>query len=86
MTAVQNQPIIPAAGSHRPGAVSVRLVCPPDVMAAAPASLSDFYGDAWQPSTRKSSRNADGHELQYGTLIIPVRARLWRGPVKGEPR
>lgn len=33
-------PIIPAAGSHKPGAVSVRLVCPPDVMAAALASLT----------------------------------------------
>lgn len=65
-------PVIPAAGSYKPGVVSVRLVCPPDVMAAALASLSDFYGDAWQPSTRKPSRNADGQVLQYGTLIVPV--------------
>jgi hypothetical protein len=72
-------PIIPAAGSHQPGAVNVRLVCPPDVMAAALASLSDLYGDAWQPSTRKPSRNADGHVLQYGTLIVPV-------PSKTSPR
>ncbi len=72
ITTDHDQPVIPAAGSHRPGAVSVRLVCPPDVMAAALASLSDFYGDAWQPSARKPSRNADGHVLQYGTLIVPV--------------
>lgn len=65
-------PVIPAAGSHRPDAVSVRLVCPPDVMTAAMASLSQFYGAAWQPSTRKPSRNADDHLLQYGTLIVPV--------------
>jgi hypothetical protein len=65
-------PIIPAAGSHQPGAVNVRLVCPPDVMAAALASLSGFYGDAWQPSTRNPSPNADGHVLQHGTLIVPV--------------
>ena len=68
----QDQPIIPAPGSHRPGAVNVRLVCPPDVMAAALASLSDFHGDAWQPSARKPSRSSDGHLLQYGTLIVPV--------------
>ena len=74
----QHQPVIPAAGSHRPGAVNVRLVCPPDVMAAAMASLSGFYGDAWQPSTRKPSRDSDGHVLQYGTLIVPV-------PVPGGP-
>lgn len=65
-------PVIPAAGSYRPGAVSVRLVCPPDVMTAAVASLAEFYGDAWQPATRKPSRNADGQVLQYGTLIVPV--------------
>jgi hypothetical protein len=41
-------------------------------MAAALASLSGFYGDAWQPSTRKPSRNADGYVLQRGTLIVPV--------------
>jgi hypothetical protein len=65
--------IIPAAGALRPGVVNVRLVCPPDVMAAALESLSDFYGDAWQPSTRKPSRNADdGQVLTYGTLIVPV--------------
>ncbi len=44
-------------------------------MAAAMASLSDFYGTAWQPSARKPSRNSDGHVLQYGTLIVPVPAR-----------
>jgi len=56
----------------RPAAVSVRLVCPPDVMDAALASLAGLYGDAWQPSTRKPSRHGDGGLLQYGTLIVPV--------------
>jgi hypothetical protein len=85
MTVPRNQPIIPAAGSHRPGAVSVRLVCPPDVMAAALANLSGLYGDAWQPSTRKPSRNADDHELQYGTLIVPVPvAAPAAGPLREE--
>jgi hypothetical protein len=70
----QGQPVIPATGSHRPGAVNVRIVCAPDVMAAAMASLSGFYGDAWQPSARKPSRNSDGHLLQYGTLTVPVPA------------
>lgn len=40
------EPIIATAGSLRPGAVHVRLVCPADVMDAALASLVDFYGDA----------------------------------------
>lgn len=70
----QDQPVIPAPGSHRPGAVNVRLVCSPDVMAAALASLSGFYGDAWQPSARKPSRSGGGDLLQYGTLIVPVPA------------
>lgn len=74
MSDTEQMPVIPGSGSHRPGAVSVRLVCPPDVMAAALASLSDFYGDAWQPSARKPSRSSDGHLLQYGTLIVPVPA------------
>ncbi len=73
-------PVIPAAGSHRPGAVSVRLVCPPDALAAAMASLSGFYGAAWQPSTRKPARNAGGHQLQYGTLIVPVPTGTSRPP------
>jgi hypothetical protein len=68
----ETAPVIPAAGSYKPGVVSVRLVCPPEVMTAALASLSDLYGDAWQASTRKPSRNADGQVLQYGTLIVPV--------------
>ncbi len=76
----QDQPVIPAAGSHKPGAVNVRLVCPPDVMAAAMASLSDFYGDAWQPSARKPSRDSEGRVLQYGTLIVPVHAAARLGP------
>jgi hypothetical protein len=65
-------PIIPAAGSHRPGAVNVRLVALPEVMAAALASLTDFYGDAWQPSRREPARSSDGHLLLTGTLIVAV--------------
>lgn len=67
-----DQPAIPSAGSYRPGIVSIRLICLPDALAAALESLSGFYGEAWQPSTCKQSRNADGHLLQYGTLIVPV--------------
>jgi hypothetical protein len=72
MTDDHTTPIIPAPGSHRPGAVNVRHVCPPDVMAAALTSLANLYGEAWQPSTREPSRSADGHLLQHGTLIVPV--------------
>jgi hypothetical protein len=68
-------PVIPAAGSCKPGVVSVRLICPPDVLAAALASLSGIYGDAWQPGTRKPARDAAGQVLQYGTLIVPVPRR-----------
>ncbi len=68
----ETEPAILRPGSFRPGVVSVRLVCPPAVLDAALASLSDFYGEAWQPSTRKPSRNADGQVLQYGTLIVQV--------------
>jgi hypothetical protein len=74
----QDQPIVPAPGSHRPRAVNVRLVCPPGVPSSCKASLADFYGQAWQPSARKPSRSSDGDLLQYGTLIVPV-------PVPGSP-
>jgi hypothetical protein len=60
------------AEAFRPGIVSVRIVCPPDVIEAALASLADSYGEAWQPSTRKPSRYEGGEILQYGTLIITV--------------
>ena len=66
------EPAAPSPGSFRPGVVSIRLVCPPEVMDAALASLKDRYGDAWQPSTRKPSRHDGGDVLQYGTLIVPV--------------
>jgi hypothetical protein len=66
------EPIIPAPGSMQPRPVNVRLVCPPDVMAAALASLTDFYGDAWQPSSRESARSSDGHVMLTGTLIVAV--------------
>jgi hypothetical protein len=56
----------------RPAAVSVRLICPPEVMDAVLASLAASYGDAWQPSTRKPSRHSGGEVLQYGTLIVSV--------------
>lgn len=61
-----------SSGALRPGVVSVRLVCPPEVLDAALASLADRYGDAWQPSTRKPSRYGGGDVVQYGTLIVPV--------------
>jgi hypothetical protein len=60
------------SGPLRPGVVSVRLVCPPEVLDAALASLANRYGDAWQPGTRKPSRHDGGDVLQYGTLIVPV--------------
>lgn len=64
--------LIPVPGSLRPGVASVRLVGPPDVLDAALDSLSAFYGDAWQPSTRKPSRHGTGEMLLYGTLIVAV--------------
>jgi len=69
------QPVIPALGSFVPGAVNVRLVCAPDVIDAALASLADCYGDAWQPSTREPARSSDGHLMKTGTLIVPVPGR-----------
>ncbi len=60
------------AEAFRAEVVSVRIVCPPDVIEAALASLADSYGEAWQPSTRKPSRYETGEVLQYGTLIVPV--------------
>jgi hypothetical protein len=50
----------------------VQLVGPPDVIAAAAAHLAELHGDAWQPRTRKASRNEGGDQLMYGTLIVPV--------------
>ncbi len=73
-------PIIPTPGSYRPGAVNVRLVCPPDVMAAALASLTGFYGDAWQTSAREPAPSSDGHLLQFGTLIVPVPVSATEDP------
>ena len=67
-----DEPIIPAPGSMQPRPVNVRLVCPPDVMAAALASLTDFYGEAWQPSLRDPARSSDGHLMLTGTLTVPV--------------
>ncbi|MEV4212517.1 hypothetical protein [Micromonospora sp. NPDC049662] len=75
--------IIPTAGSFRPGAVNVRLVCPPEVMDAALASLADFYGDAWKPSTREPAPSSDGHLMRTGTLIVPVPGAASR-PQGGE--
>ena len=66
-------PVIPPRGSHKPGVAQVRLVGPPEVIDAALALLGDLLGDAWQPSTRKPGRHVGGDDLQYGTLIVPVR-------------
>jgi hypothetical protein len=67
--------IVPQAGSYKPCVAQVRLVGPPEVIAAALALLSDLCGDAWQPGTRKAGRHDGGDELQYGTLIVPVPRR-----------
>ena len=61
-----------AARSCRPAAVSVRLICPPEVMDATLAILANVCGTAWQPSSRKPSRHTGGEVGQYGTLIVPV--------------
>ena len=66
-------PVVPTPGSHRPGVVNVRLVGPADVVDAAIASLGDFYGELWQPGTRKPSRTSS-EVLVYGTLIVAVPA------------
>ncbi len=68
-------PIVPRAGSHKPGIAQVRLIGPPEVIDAALALLSDLLGDAWQSGTRKAGRHDGGDELQYGTLIVPVSRR-----------
>jgi hypothetical protein len=69
---VSTDPVVPAAGTHRPAAVNVRLVCSPKVMDAALTALADLLGDAWQSGTRKPSRHEGGDVLVYGTLIVPV--------------
>jgi hypothetical protein len=68
----ENASIIPMPGSFVPRPVNVRLVCAPDVMDAALASLADFYGDAWKPSAREPARSSDGTLMRTGTLIVPV--------------
>jgi hypothetical protein len=67
--------IVPQAGSPKPGAAQVRLTGPPEVIDAAVALLAEVCGDAWQPGTRKPGRHADGDQLLYGTLIVPVARR-----------
>lgn len=66
------EPIIPTPGSFEPRPVNVRLVCAPDVMDAALASLADLYGEAWKPSGREPARSSDGTLMTNGTLIVPV--------------
>ena len=68
-------PAIPASGSFDPAVVQVRLVGPPAAVDAALVLFADLCGKAWQPATRKRSRHDGGDELQYGTLIVPVRRR-----------
>lgn len=68
----ENEPIIPTPGSFEPRPVNVRLVCAPDVMDAALASLTDFYGEAWKPSNREPARSSDGRLMLTGTLIVPA--------------
>lgn len=62
----------PPPGSHEPGVAQVRLIGPSDVIDAALVLLGHLLGEAWQPSTRKPGRHANGDHLQYGTLIVPV--------------
>jgi hypothetical protein len=62
--------VIPRRGTHRPGAVDVRLTAQPGDIDAAIAQIEAFHGDAWRPSTRKAY--ADGRVVQYGTLIVAV--------------
>lgn len=68
----ENEPIIPTPGSFEPRPVSVRLVCAPDVIDAALASLADFYGEAWKPSDGEAARSSDGTLMKNGTLIVAV--------------
>ncbi len=69
--APREEPIIPRPGSARPGVASLRINGPADVVDAALQSLADFYGELWQPGTRKPSRTSND-DLVYGTLIVPV--------------
>lgn len=69
--APRQEPIIPRAGSARPGVANLRIIGPPDVVDATLQSLADFYGELWQPGTRKPSRTSND-DLVYGTLIVPV--------------
>ena len=63
---------LPATGGYKPGVAQVRLVGPPEVIEAAAAHLAELHGEAWQPSTRKSSRYEGGDKILYGTLIVPL--------------
>lgn len=66
---------LPAEAGHgaRPGVAQVRLIGPPEVIDAALLLLGVLLNDVWQPSTRKPGRHEGGDELQYGTLIVPIR-------------
>jgi hypothetical protein len=63
---------LPRPGSYKPAVVQVRLIGPPEAIAAAAAHLAELHGDAWQPGTRKASRYDGGDQLLRGTLIVPV--------------
>lgn len=64
--------VLPSPGAYKPAVVQVRLVGPPEAVAAASAHLAELHGEAWQPGTRKGSRHEGGDQLMYGTLIVPV--------------
>lgn len=51
-------------------------------MSAAIASLGDFYGELWQPGTRKPSRTSS-EVLVYGTLVVPLPVPPSRGGGRG---
>lgn len=79
------QPIIPAAGSHRPAVVQVRLIAPADAIDAAAVSLADFYGGLWQPGSRGPSRRNPNDVILYGTVIVAV-PNTSNSPARPAPR
>jgi hypothetical protein len=49
----------------------VRLIGPPEAVDAALAMLAGT-GPWWQADGRQRSRKNAAHDVQYGTLIVPV--------------
>ncbi len=64
------KPTVPSSG-RRPAVVQVRLIAPDTAIDAASQSLADFYGNLWQPGTRKPARSSSDTIL-YGTVIVAV--------------